>query len=326
MQIFIYGEYEDWQKKFLKDNLDSSIHITWGKELPLTADYQILVWGRPEEKYITAAADLKYIIVPYAGIPASTADLIKKYPYLQLHNLHHNALPTAEMAFALLLTAAKNIVTAHNSLQKGDWTPRYQGLPNRLLAGRNVLILGYGSVGRHLAKMCKGLSMKVYATRRNCLKIYLEADVEIHPAADLESILPLMQVVLLTLPLTAETENIMNFRKLDLLPADAVIVNIGRGALIEEKPLYALLKSGKIGAAGLDVWYNYPGSIEDRKHTFPANLPFHELDNVVLSPHRGGSFANYDTEFLRVQHLVKMINSFYVTGIMPDQVDIVRGY
>ncbi|MCF7912823.1 MAG: hypothetical protein K9M99_09865 [Candidatus Cloacimonetes bacterium] len=325
MQIFIYGEYEDWQEKYLKENLDSSIHIDWGSKLPVKADYEILVWGRPSEEFITEAENLKYIIVPYAGIPTQTAEFVSKYPHLQLHNLHHNALPTAEMAFSLMLAAAKNIVPAHNCLQKGDWTPRYEGMPNRLLAGRNVLIMGYGSVGRHLAKMCKGMTTKVFATRRNCQE-YLENEVEIQPAAELERLLPLMQIVFLTLPLTAETKNILNRSKMELLPADAVIVNIGRGTLIEEQALYDLLKSGRIGAAGLDVWYNYPGSVEARKHTYPGNLPFHELDNVVLSPHRGGSFANYDTELLRVQHLAEMIMTCHNTGRMPNQVDISRGY
>jgi len=326
MRIFIYGEYEDWQRTFLKEKLPDSIQISWGKELPAQPDYQILVWGRPEENWLAKAADLKYLIVPYAGISVQTLALQKKYPHLHLHNLHHNALPTAEMAFSLLLTAAKNIVPAHNKLQKGDWTPRYAGLANRLIAGRNVLILGYGSVGRHLAEMCAGMKTHICATRYSCEKIYTENGVEIHPAAHLIKLLPETNILLVTLPLNSQTENILDREKLELLPESALLVNIGRGGLIEEEALYELLKTGRIAAAGLDVWYNYPASIEDRKHTYPGNLPFHELDNVVLSPHRGGAFANYDTELLRVQHLAKMLLKFQNTGIMPNQVDINRGY
>jgi len=326
MKIFIYGEYTDWQKKFLYENLDGYINIQWGRELPEKPDYQILIWGRPEEEFISQAPDLEYLIVPYAGIPIQTAEIVRKYPHLKLHNLHHNALPTAEMAFTLLLSAAKSIIPAHNKLQKGDWTPRYEGLANRLIAGKNVLIMGYGSVGRHLAEMCLGMKTNVYATRHSCQKIYQENGVEIHPASDLEMLLPKTNILLVTLPLTPHTENILDREKLELLPDSAMLVNIGRGKLIEEQALYDLLKSGKITAAGLDVWYNYPQSMADRQHTYPGNLPFHELDNVVLSPHRGGAFANYDTELLRVKHLADMINEYDKFGKMPNQVDIDRGY
>ncbi len=326
MQIFIYGDYENWQKKVFQDLLDSSIKVQWGNDLPSNPDYQILIWGRPQEEFITAAERLKYVIVPYAGISSVTIGLIRKYPHLSLHNLHHNALPTAEMAFSLLLTAAKSIVPAHNRLQKGDWTPRYEGLSNRLIAGKNVLIIGYGHVGRFLAEMCLGMKTTISATRYSCQKEYYENEVKIHPAAELDLLLPQAEILLLTLPLTAETENILNRQSLELLPEGAMLVNIGRGALIEEEALYDLLRSQRIAAAGLDVWYNYPITVEDRKHTFPGNFPFHELDNIVLSPHRGGAFANYDTELLRVQHLAKMLNDFIKTKKMINKVDIDRGY
>jgi len=195
-----------------------------------------------------------------------------------------------------------------------------------LIAGRNVLIMGYGSVGRHLAEMCLGMKTNISATRHSCRKVYQEYGVEIHPASDLEMLLPKTEILLVTLPLTSHTQNILDREKLELLPESALLVNIGRGKLIEEQALYDLLKSGKIAAAGLDVWYNYPHSSADRQHTYPGNLPFHELENVVLSPHRGGAFANYDTELLRVQHLADMLNEYYKTGKMPNQVDINRGY
>ena len=326
MQIFIYGEYENWQQKVFQNLLDKSIKVQWGVELPQNPDYHILIWGMPREEFIAAAEKLKYIIVPYAGISSVTVSMFRKYPYLSVHNLHHNALPTAEMAFSLLLAAAKNIVPAHNKLQKGDWTPRYKGLPSRLIAGKNVLIMGYGHVGRFLAEMCLGMKTKVSATRYSCQKNYYENEVKIHPASDLDLLLPQADILLLTMPLTAETENILNLQRLELLPEGAMLVNIGRGELIEEKALYDLLRSQRIAAAGLDVWYNYPITVEDRTHTFPGYLPFHELDNIVLSPHRGGAFANYDTELLRVQHLAKMLNDFMKTGKMINKVDIERGY
>jgi phosphoglycerate dehydrogenase-like enzyme len=326
MQIFIYGEYEPWQKEFLFRALGDFFDFSWGTELPVPANYNILISGRPPEKFISAAGHLKYLIIPYAGVSFYTAKLVSGYPQISLHNLHHNALPTAEMAFSLLLAAAKNIIPAHNKLGKGDWTPRYEGLANPLIAGKNVLILGLGSVGRLVADMCLGMKARVFATRLNIKETTIIDNVEIHSPQDLDSLLTEADFLVVTLPLTKDTENILDYSRLCLLPPNAVLVNIGRAGLINEKALYRILKKKKIAAAALDVWYNYPQSMEDRTHTFPGNYPFHELDNIVLSPHRGGSFANYDTELLRVKHLSDMLLKFHHTGDMPNKVDLKRGY
>lgn len=326
MKIFIYGDYQQWQKDMLIDSTADNLAFSWGVSLPDAADYSFLVWGRPEEIYLSSANMLKSVIVPYAGIPQHTLSLMKKYPHITLHNLHHNALPTAEMAFALLLTAAKSITTAHNKLARGDWSPRYQGLPNRLIAGKNALILGFGAVGGYLADMLKAMQVNVMATRFSCSQSYIENGINIYPAQQLDELLPLADMLLLTLPLTAQTKNIIDHRRINLLPDNALLMNIGRGQLVEEKALYNALLTRKLAAAALDVWYNYPRSIDSRKHTFPGNMPFHKLDNIVLSPHRGGSFANYDTELLRIKHLANLFNEYCKTGVMPNKIDLNKGY
>jgi len=326
MKVFIYGEYADWQKKVFWGLLDDGIEIEWGVEVPEKSDYEVLIWGVPEEKFVREAARLKKVVVPYAGIPQKTRLLLGKYPGIELHNLHHNAIPTAEMAFTLMLSAAKSIVIADNHLRKGDWTPRHEGLPNRLLYGKTALILGLGEVGKHLGRMCIGMGMKVLATRRNLTANITENGIDIFGRHELEKLLPQADYLLVTLPLTQETEGLLDRRSLELLPEGTVIVNIGRGTLIAEKALFELLQSGHIAAAGLDVWYNYPQSKEARTFTFPGNYPFQELENVVMSPHRGGAFANYDTEQLRVEHLANLLNGYFKTGTMRNLTDLKAGY
>lgn len=326
MKVFIYGEYENWQKELFFSLLASGIKLEWGRDLPVQRDYEVLIWGVPREEFLCEAPRLKKIIVPYAGIPAKTSRLLQKHENVDLHNLHHNAIPTAEMAFSLLLAAAKSIIPADRQLRKGDWTPRYEGMPSRLLYGKTALILGLGAVGKHLARLLLGMQIKVLAIRRSITEPIEKDGIKIHPASKLDSLLAEAEILAVTLPLTNETDNILNRSRLEKLPRGAVVMNIGRGNLIEEKALYDLLKSGHIAAAGLDVWYNYPKTVESRAATFPGNFPFHELDNVVLSPHRGGAFANYDTEYLRVVHLAKQLNAYKKTGIMPNLVDIKRGY
>ena len=112
----------------------------------------------------------------------------------------------------------------------------------------------------------------------------------------------------------------------------AILVNVARASLVEEQSLFDALQSGKLRAAGLDVWYRYPendatkgymGYInisDSARNTPPANLPFHELPNVVMSPHRGGTSA--DVEAARVRALAEMLGKVP----MPNRVDLTLGY
>jgi phosphoglycerate dehydrogenase-like enzyme len=89
-----------------------------------------------------------------------------------------------------------------------------------------------------------------------------------------------------TLPLTAETRGLVGATALAAMRADAVIVNVGRGPVIDEAALYEALKSGRIGGAIIDTWYCYPTAEEPEP--LPGRFPFHELDNVVMTPHMSG--------------------------------------
>ena len=107
---------------------------------------------------------------------------------------------------------------------------------------------------------------------------------------------------------------------------NAVIVNIGRGDIIDQAALYKTLKEHPTMAAGIDVWYNYPKNEADRLNTPPANYPFHELDNIVMSPHRAGSLNQTDIEVLRMTHLAELLNQAAKGKPMPNLVDPEKGY
>jgi phosphoglycerate dehydrogenase-like enzyme len=129
---------------------------------------------------------------------------------------------------------------------------------------------------------------------------------------------------MVTLPLTDETRGLIGEREIGLMPKNSVLVNIGRGPVVEQEALYHALKSGKLHSAGIDVWYNYPPDEEARAHTPPADFPFHELDNIVMSPHRGGGAS--EVEILRMAHLANLLNAAARGDQIPNQVDLKRGY
>jgi phosphoglycerate dehydrogenase-like enzyme len=130
--------------------------------------------------------------------------------------------------------------------------------------------------------------------------------------------------MIITLPLTDQTEALIGERQLELLPPGSLLVNVGRGKIVEQAALYHSLNSGKLAAAGLDVWYNYPETPEDRNNTPPADFPFHELNNLVMSPHRGG--GSTESEKRRMEQLADLINSAADDQPLPNRVEIERGY
>jgi phosphoglycerate dehydrogenase-like enzyme len=309
----------------LTSHLLPGIHITWGSELPADSYFQILVAGRPERKHLLASPDLQTIIIPWAGVPETTRQLMDEFPGLALHNLHHNAAPTAELALALLLAASKFILPFDQALRQGDWQARYQPSPAMLLAGKKSLILGFGEIGRRIARVCLALEMEVCAVRRHPEKQNPGLEqVKIYPPQDLHNLLGSCQVLIIALPLTPETEGLIGPDELDRLPHGSILVNIGRGPIVEQAALYRALVNGRLSAAGLDVWYNYPHTPEARLHTLPAEAPLHTLPNVVLSPHRGGD--SRDTEALRMSHLAHLLNSAARGESLPNRVDLNLGY
>ena len=310
----------------LRARLHPEVRLSTGLELPTPPEYQILVAGRPEEEHLTASPNLQALIVPWAGIPEPTRQLMREYPHIAVHNLHHNALPAAELAITLLLAAAKLIIPMDRSMRAGDWTPRYEANPSVLLEGKTALILGFGAIGQRVAHLCRGLGMKVTVIRRHAEETPLESSPEmvIAPPGALHDLLPQANALIICLPHTDETTGLIDAEALALLPPRAVLVNIARGPIVDEAALYEALCDGTLHSAGLDVWYNYPAAEADRTRTPPSAFPFHELSNVVMSPHRGG--ASEETELLRVIHLSELLNTAARGEPMPNRVDLEAGY
>jgi phosphoglycerate dehydrogenase-like enzyme len=305
----------------LRAHLDAEVHLTFGPALPAPADYHILVAGRPQREHLTANPNLHALIVPWAGLPEETRGLMHDFPHIAVHNLHHNAAPVAEMAVALMLAAAKLVVPMDRALRVHDWTPRYQPSPAILLEGKTVLILGYGAIGQRVAHLCRALGMKVTAIRRRVAALSPD---EVYPPDALHSLLPQANVLIICLPQTPETTGLIGERELARLPQGAVLVNVGRGPIVDEAALYHALRDGALHSAGLDVWYNYPADEASQPHTPPSAYPFHELDNVVMSPHRGG--GSNETERLRMRHLAALLNTAARGEEMPNRVDLQAGY
>jgi len=311
--------------ELLKQLLEEDIVLTVGEDGTIPSGCDILVAGRPERRHIAAFPHLKALVIPYAGIAEDVRLFMQDFPSVALYNLHYNAELVSEMAMALLFSAARFIVPMDRALRSNDWRLRYAEPSCMLLHEKTVMILGFGAIGQNIGRACHALGMNVMGIRRHPeRRAALDYPVEIFPLQSMESLLPLTHALVIALPGTLETEGLIGEKQIRLLPAGAVLVNVGRGVIVDQEALYHALKDGHLRAAGVDVWYNYPESVESRLNTPPADFPFHELDNIVMSPHRA-SFTT-DSERVRMQHLATLLNALVSKGEAPSRVDLELGY
>lgn len=305
----------DWNADQLSDIkalLPCDIVIT---QIPSPVD--MVVCGRPTAELLRCCTP-SCLLLPFAGVPQETLDLLRTFLSIKVHNLHHNAGAAAETALALMLSAARGIPVADAALRRGDWSPRYSPAGTILLGGSRVLILGCGSIGKLLRRACEALGASVHGVRRNP-----DPDPAIHTPDSLNDLLETTDFLVCCLPLTEETRGMIGFHQLSLLHRRSVLVNVGRAEVISEEALYKALSSGEIGAAGLDVWYRYPG---DPENTMPSNLPFHTLANVVMSPHRAGAYGVPELERKRTSEIARAIMAAAEGKPVPNPVSIELGY
>lgn len=305
--------------------LDPEIEFLSGEGIPQPADYHVLVTGDPTPEQLSASPNLHTLVIPWAGLPAAIKGLLAERPDIAVYNLHHNAITTAESALMLMLTAAKRIIPIDRALRLHDWRPRYGPNQAVYLHGKTILILGFGSIGQHIARICRAMGMNVLGIKRSpAAALPDDITAEVHPPQALHELLPRADVLMITLPLTDHTRGMIGAAELTLLPENAVLVNVGRGPVVDQKALYTALKEGKLHSAGIDVWYNYPPNEAARANTPPADYPFHELDNVVISPHRGG--GSMEVETIRMRHLAELLNHLARDGQAPNKVNLDQGY
>jgi phosphoglycerate dehydrogenase-like enzyme len=191
----------------------------------------------------------------------------------------------SEYVFAALLARCVPLADADARLRRGDWAYT-SGAPERAhpeMSGMTIGLFGFGHIGKTIAEIAKAFGMRVVAANRSPIvagavdQAFALDDLAFWSAAD---------AVVVSLPFNAETKGIVGEKQLAAMGKDAVILNVGRGPVIDEQALYDALAARRVGGAVIDTWYRYPTEAEPQP--LPASLPFHELKNVVMTPHMSG--------------------------------------
>ncbi|UCD10213.1 MAG: D-glycerate dehydrogenase [Dehalococcoidales bacterium] len=191
---------------------------------------------------------------------------------------------TADLAFALLMAAARRIVEADTFTRRGLWKTWGPGL----MMGQDIHhatlgIIGLGRIGKEMARRARGFDMKVIYYSRTQAPAVIERELELKRVSTLDKLLAEADFISINVPLNENTHYLIGERELDMMKPTAVLVNTSRGPVIDQKALYNALKSGKVFAAGLDVTEVEP---------IPQDDPLLTLDNVIILPHIGsGSIA-----------------------------------
>lgn len=295
----------------LRAEVDATV-TTGPKIAPQTT---VLVEGQLTEDQLAQCPSVQHVVIPFAGLQPKTRDVLLKHPHLKVHNLHHNAAMTAEMAMALLLACARRIVPLHNEFRHDSWEPRWLERDALSLEGKTAVVLGFGEIGRRVGRMCEGFGMSVVGVRS-------QADGTAQGVDQLHELLPRADFLIVTLPGTDATDGLLGEQEIALLPPHAVVVNVGRGRVIDQSALFKALRDDKLDSAGLDVWWNYPQNSNDRVP--PSDHPFASLPNVVMTPHVGG--ATRDAEPARIAALVCLLSELCKGRTDANSVDPVKGY
>jgi glyoxylate reductase len=226
---------------------------------------------------------------------------------------------TADFTWALILATARRVVEADNYVRWGEWfrdrTPWHPLMfLGTLVYGKTLGIIGFGAIGRAVARRAKGFGMKIlyYDVVRAPKEVEEELGAEYR---DLESLLRESDIITIHTPLTKETYHLINDERLKLVKKGAILINAARGPIVDTNALVRALSEGRIAGAGLDVFEEEP---------LPPNHPLTMFKNVVLAPHIAS--ATYESRLEMASKAAENLIAFAEGRIPPNLVnkDVVK--
>ncbi|MEO8741167.1 MAG: 2-hydroxyacid dehydrogenase [Casimicrobiaceae bacterium] len=258
--------------------------LTSASDRQLYADAETIVGGKFNED-LPRPVGLRLFHVPGAGYDAVDLDALPGSAVVCNCFGHEQAI--AEYAMTALLARHIPLVDADSKLRQGDWT-YWAGATERVhdeIAEKTIGLLGFGHIGKAIAARAKAFEMKVHVANRSAVATSPIVD-RSFTLDNLREFWGSADFFVVSVPLAPGTTGIVDAAAFALMRRTAVVLNVGRGPTIDEQALYDALKANRIGGAIIDTWYNYPGTGMD--NVLPSRLPFHTLENIVMTPHMSG--------------------------------------
>jgi phosphoglycerate dehydrogenase-like enzyme len=244
---------------------DAMVSMNWPKDMP-------------------HAPRLRLLHLPGAGTDDIAFDAVPRAA--AVCNVFEHEVGIAEYVMAGMLQWAIGIPRMDAALRQGRWFGSHLSGPRHgELYGQTLGIVGYGRIGRETARRAKAFGMNLLACSRTPRPGDGLVD-RVEGMDGLPRLLAAADFVLLCLPLDARSSGLIGAAELAAMKPGAVVINVARGGLIDERALYEACRDRRIGGAIIDTWYRYP--LQGETQGEPANLPFRELDNVIMTPHGSG--------------------------------------
>jgi phosphoglycerate dehydrogenase-like enzyme len=233
----------------------------------------VFAWG-PDVAPVLAALerqpDLRWVHLRWAGVPRALLDGLAPYPVVLTNGSGAHGPAMAESVLGMVLAHYKRHAELRASQARAEWAPRQL----RELRGSTVGVVGLGDLGGSIAAAFAGLGAHVLGLRREPRPTpHVE---EVFGPGELDRFLGRLDVLVLAAPLTTATAGLIGAEQLARLPRGALVVNVGRGQLLDQAALVAALESGHLAGAALDVYETEP---------LPADSPLWRMANVFVSPH-----------------------------------------
>ncbi|MER7792018.1 2-hydroxyacid dehydrogenase [Streptomyces sp. NPDC097640] len=247
----------------------------------------VLVSGKCDRRRAQIATRLR--LVHAAGAGTDGIDIAALPPGTQVANTFHHEDSIAEYAVSAAILLRRGFLRQHEALRHARWdSPAYDPRSPWVdtLGAATVGFIGFGHIGARCWQRFRAFGARgVAVTRRGEVDAAAEGLDWSGTICDLGSLLEGSDVVVVSAPLVPETTGLIGAAELSRMRPSAVLVNVGRGPVVDEDALYRALSDRAIGGAALDVWYRYPA---DGHSAAPSSHPFETLDNVLMTPHSSG--------------------------------------
>jgi phosphoglycerate dehydrogenase-like enzyme len=291
MKVAFAGSFATRMADAVRSKLAEPCEVIAGDEVDIVSsliDVDVLVSMAFTARMAEAAPRLRLMQVPGAGLDRIDRGALRPGTYLA--NAYGHETGIAEYIIGAMIALTRSFRRLDASLRQGRWDSQWAlGAPAPPvwpeLAGKTLGILGFGHIGQALARRAAAFDMRVCAVRRQAQADVPPGVVFIGGLEHLDDVLRQADYLAVTLSLSPATRNLMDDRRMRLLKPSAVVINVARAEIFDETALYDALATGRIAGAALDVWYRYPSSAGP---ALPATQPFHELENVIMTPHVSG--------------------------------------
>lgn len=252
----------------------------------------LVISGLWRNDLVEYAPKLKFIQSIGAGTEQFSREILQQRGIRFASARGANAKAVSDHAMALILALARRLPEARDNQVQRRWRGMIGDPEAREeeLAGKTLFVVGTGGIGDRLARLAKAFEMRVVGFRRNPAAGAGHSD-EIHGLARLEELLPQADILALACPLTEETRNLVDADMLARMKRSAYLVNVARGACVNEAALLTALSEGRIAGAGIDVTAEEP---------LPPSSPLWSAPNVLITPHTAGETRRYEDNVLDI--------------------------